>query len=121
MGYINELIERLPKLGLVDARMVMQDHYESRYGIFNHLENKERPLASVAMLPSENYTERSRLYDAFEDYADHGYKDIWGLSITEFLGLPAYQVKLLRKITNEVIARKESVLDSAEAAVRNNR
>lgn len=112
--YINELIETLPRLGQVDSRMVLQDHYETRVGIFNHFEPSGRPLASVAMHPSEDYTENSSLYDALEEYVEGGYKDIWGLNITEFLNQPQYLVRLQRKITKEIMKKRIAALDDLD-------
>lgn len=93
----------------------MQDAYESRFGIFNHATNKSRPLASVAMFPSEDTVAATALYDAYEEYARNGYKEIWGLSVGEFLNQPRYIVEMMREITIQVMKRKSSALDEVKA------
>ena len=84
----------------------MQDQYEYQFGIFNHGAAGNRPFSSVAMFPSENYTERSNYYDALTEYAEGNYKEIWGLNIHEFLNQPPYMVRMMREITNNVMQKK---------------
>lgn len=119
--FVNRLISTLPKLGnRIDIRQVMQDQYETYFGICNHLDPETRiknPLASVEMHPCENFTEASPLYDSLEEYANSMYRDIWGLSVTEFLNLPRYMTKMMREITQKVAKDRtksaNSVLDEA--------
>lgn len=114
---LNELLGKLPKLSSIDTQIVLYDQYETRYGIYNHQQpNKMRPLASVALQPSENFTERSILYDALEEYALENYRDVWGLSVAEFLDLPQYLVKMLRSVMPTALERKRKALEDAEAA-----
>lgn len=109
------MISSLPKTDRVDAKIVMQDQYEYRFGIFNHGAVKDRPMSSVAMFESENYTERSLYYDALTEYAEGGYRDIWGLDVHEFLNQPTYIVKMMKEITHNVIAKKNNVVDEVKA------
>lgn len=107
-AFIDELIERLPKLSEVDLRIIASDFYESRFGIYDHIsgKNKKHPLASVAFHPSDNYTEASVLYDSLYEFADKGYLEIWGLSVSEFLSLPSYMTKMMRSIAESVSKKK---------------
>jgi phosphoserine aminotransferase len=115
---LNELIEKLPKLTAVESKMVLYDVYETRHGIFNHHgASKSRPLASVAFHNSENFTEQSVLQDAIEEYAFENYREVWGLSLSEFLALPHYQVKMLRDTMPRIAERKRKALAEAEEAV----
>lgn len=99
----------------------MQDQYETRYGIYNHQAELQpgeaRPLASVAMFPSEDYTKRSMLYDVLEEYAENNYKEIWGLNLTQFLALPRFQVEMMREITAEVRKRKTMTMEDIEKQI----
>lgn len=104
--FIGNLLKTLPKIQEVDARIVMQDQYEYQFGIFNHGAASSRPFSSVAMFPSENYTERSAYYDALTEYAEGNYREIWGLDIQQFLDQPQYIVKMMREITNNVMQKK---------------
>ena len=112
-GFIGHLIKSLPKLGAVDSRIVLQDQYETFFGIYNHLASKDRPLASVAMFPQEDYTENSPLYDALSDYAENGYNEIWGMSLKEFLDQPRYVVKMMREISLRIKEKKLNAVNNA--------
>lgn len=105
------MIEKLPPLNPYDARIVMQDQYEQRYGIFNHRASKDRPLASVAMHPCEDSLQNSLLYEACEEYASLNYRETWGLSLTEFLNQPRYVVEMMKAITTDVIKKKALAVD----------
>lgn len=119
IDWINDMIQSLPPLSQVDARTVMQDQYETRLGIYNHQLSKDRPLASVAMFPCENFTERSPLYDALEEYADGSFKEVWGLTVTEFLNLPQYQVRMIRDLTKEVLKRRTDIANAVKSDIEN--
>lgn len=111
------MVSKLPRLSRVDAQIVMSDYYDVRFGLFNHAESKARPLSSVAMFPCENYTERAPLYDAYKEYAERNYKEIWGLSVKEFLDLPQYIVRMMRSITVDIMASKESAISEVEKSM----
>jgi|DEB19_MinimDraft_2_1074335.scaffolds.fasta_scaffold42397_2 hypothetical protein len=101
----------------------MYDQYETWYGIYDHLTPREpseaRPLASVAMHESENYTEGGVLYDSLMNYAEKNYKEIWGLNLTQFLSLPCYMTKMLREITDMVHEKKVKAVEDAEQVLKN--
>jgi hypothetical protein len=87
--FIAEAYKNLPKLNAFDAKLVLSDLYETTYGIYDHINpSKGRPLASVALHESEDNTTTSNLYEAIERYHQKGIKDLFGLSITEYLDLP---------------------------------
>lgn len=118
MTFINEMVEKLPRLNRVDAQIVMGDYYDARFGLFNHAESKARPLSSVAMFPCENYTERTPIYDAYKEYAERNYKELWGLSVKEFLDLPQYIVRMIRSITVDIMASKNTALEEVERSIK---
>lgn len=99
----------------VDTKMVFQDQYEIKTGIFNHLGTKERPLSSVAMFPCEDYSRNSPYYDIIKEFALNDYGQLWNMSLEEYLSLPSWRSKLMREIATEV---KEKKLSNLEAAKR---
>lgn len=113
------MIERLPKASLIDAKIAMYDMYEYHFGIFNHADAKDRPLASVAFHEAENYTERTVYYDALLEFAEGGFYEIWGLNVQEFLNLPTYVTKMMKEVTREVLQRKSKVVDEVRANMEN--
>lgn len=115
---INELLVRLPKLSPIKARITLQDAYETRFGIFDHFSAHDRPLASVEMFECENFTEQSVFYDAYLEFAEKNYREIWGLNVQEFLGQPQYIVKMMREITTKIMEKKASMLKDLEDATK---
>lgn len=111
------LLNIIPKVNTVDARIIMQDQYEYTFGIYNHSADNKRPFSSVAMFPCENYTERSAYYDALLEYAEGNYREIWGLNVQEFLNQPQYLVKMMREISKDVMTRKMQAIDSVRNEV----
>ena len=108
------MLEKLPKLNAIDARIVMQDQYESRFHIFNHYAVSNRPLASVAMHPCEDSLLNSVMWSVYEEFALKRYQEVWGLSVEEFLNLPQYKVRMMREIADELNEKRNKVLTTPE-------
>lgn len=96
----------------IEARIVLTELYETRYKIHDHHHDRSRPLASVAMFPSENVVENGMLYDTLEEFGGKNYREIWGLSLAEYLRLPRYMVQMLQKATERLIERRETMLSN---------
>lgn len=102
-----EMLNKLPKRNSVDAQIIMRDFYENAYGIYPHLKkNGNRPLASVALHPAEELIDDSLLEEAVRSYIARGVRDLYNLSIVEFLELPQHVVNLLVKIADESMSKK---------------
>lgn len=85
----------------------MYDLYETRYGIFDHRKSgKKRPWASVALHESEDICETSSLTEAIENYHGRGIKELFGLSVVEYLNLPSDVCLTLMIIANREAAKK---------------
>jgi hypothetical protein len=95
--------------------MVLQDLYETEYGIYDHLTPyNNRPLASVALHPAEDINDGSLLEEAIRSYLNKNIKDLYGLSMTEFFDLPVDVISLMISIGDEIMSKKSSTLDSIE-------
>lgn len=95
--------------------MVMQDLYETEYGIYNHLSgSKNKPLASVAMHSCEDINGGSLLEEAIQTYVSRHIKDIYGLSLVEFLELPIDVMELMFGIADKESAKKSNTLSDVE-------
>ncbi len=77
-------------MNCVDARIVLNEMYESKYGIYNHFASgtPQRPLAGVAMHPAEDINQGSLLEEAINTYTNRNIKDTFGLNFLEFISLP---------------------------------
>lgn len=110
-----EYLDKLPVLDSVDARVVMQDLYETQYGIYNHLsKDRNRPLASVAFHDVEDINEGSLLEEAIRTYTLRGIGEHTRLSLVEFLELPSDVVAMIVKICDEIAKKKEKTMEEVE-------
>ena len=96
---IQQLIDTSPKLKFTDAQLLLQDIYESGYGIYNHTQHavdNSRPLALVAMHWSESNTDQSTLHERIEQFKERQVYQNYGISLIDFLNLPRdYCIKIL--------------------------
>lgn len=91
----------------------MQDMYEIRTGIFDHVTHgRVRPLSSVAMFPCEDYASNGRTYDVLKKYADGNYRELWGLSVEEYVKLPQWKTRMMEKIADEILRKKTAALNT---------
>lgn len=106
----------LPKLDGPHAQKVMYDLYETVYGVFNHLHpsSRNRPLASVAMFPSEDINDSGLLELVIRRYVEKDIHSIFGLNLEEFLNLPMDIAEMLIDIANDNRATKKQTLDDIE-------
>jgi hypothetical protein len=94
----------------------MYDLYETVYGIFNHLHPtaRNRPLASVAMFPSEDINDSGLLELVIRRYVEKDIRNVFGLNLEEFLNLPMDIAEMLMDISNDNREIKRQTLDKIE-------
>jgi hypothetical protein len=113
--FINKLLTTLPVLNSIDSKIMLCDLYEHQYGIYPHLNNgMKSPLSSVIMTEGEDYTTGSLMEEAIRTYVSRGIKDIYGLSIVEFLELPIDVIDVLVQIAGEDQSRKSDILNDIQ-------
>jgi len=100
--------------------MVLYDLYETEFGICNHINGstKSRPLASVALHPSENINDGGLLEEAVRTYTSRGIKDIYGLTLIDFLELPRDIIEMLVTIADEIQTKKSSIISNIEKELK---
>lgn len=102
-------------MDMIDANIVLYELYETKYGIYNHLNPyKKRPMASVALHEAEENTTNSSLYEAIEGYVKLNIKDLTGLTLTEYLDLPTEFCILLANIASKEAQKKSTILGNME-------
>jgi hypothetical protein len=115
-NFIVDLLRKVPRLNSVDAKIFLQDMYETFYGIYNHLDrNNKNPLATVMLHPSEDISAGSYLEDSIRLYISRGIKDLYGLNFIEFLNLPRDIIRLLLDISSEEASRKSAAISQIES------
>lgn len=107
------MLQKTPA-GLEDSislKLVLQEEYETIYGICNHDDVNKNPLALVSMHPKENVASRSKLYNTIRRYDFHEIYQKFGVSLPEFLGLPHEYVELLFQMSAEKAKEKQPGID----------
>lgn len=100
--------------------MVLQDLYETEFGIYDHLNgSKSRPLASVAFHPAEDFNGHSLLKQAIDSFIDRNIKDATGMNIVEFLELPTDVVRMIGESCDNKAERTAAALEDAKRKAAN--
>jgi hypothetical protein len=93
----------------------MQEFYETRYGIYDHLSaSNVRPLSSVALHPAEDFNAGSLLEEAIRTYTDKGILAQFGLNLVQFLDLPVDVVDILLTQATDEQAKKNTAMQKLE-------
>jgi hypothetical protein len=110
--FLVDSLNKLPKSGSVDGRMMLQDLYETQIGIFNHLgQSRTRPFSSVAMLPGEDVNENSLLMASMRLFVEKNISAITGYNFTEFMDLPTDVIRMWIDVINESTMKKAQTLN----------
>ena len=96
----------------------MNDIYETRFGIFNHLNNpKKQPWDSVTLHETEENGYTSRLDETCDLYASSGVRDVFGIDLERFLEFPSEMTKMLIEKAGAVTRKKGQLLAQIEASM----
>ncbi len=101
-------------MSAADARVVMMDLYENRFGIYNHLAGDKNPLSSVLLHDKEEVWMDSSLRDMIEDFALYDIGELWKISLVDFLKLPHPYVEIMRRVRDGVVDKKKKEMKLAE-------
>lgn len=99
------LLENTGKLDSISAQLVLRDAYDIDYGIYDHANDRSRPLALVGRFEKEDYNEYGGLYRAIYQFNVNEVHKNWGFTLTEFLDLPREIHRLVLRICSEDAAR----------------
>lgn len=99
-------------------KIAMQDLFETRFGIYNHLSPQGyRPLASVAFHDAEDINQDSRLDDLMDRYHQLNIREYFGLTFVEFLELPTDIVAMMFEKAERWITKKGNDIRDIEKAL----
>lgn len=107
----------------------MNDYYVTKYGLYNafDLNNKIRPLASISLFKAESINELDEILNENLIYQPNTYqsykyisklyikkniKELFGLTLIEFINLPIDELQTLLEIANEELQSKKSINDN---------
>lgn len=98
----------------------MYSFYDTEYKIYNHAQdNSKRPLSSIAFHECENINDNSLLESVMRMYVVKSIKDIFGLSLTEYMDLPIDIVEMLNGIADKENTKKANVVSNIEKQFNN--
>lgn len=116
MAMIEEVLKKAPKLSSIEAAIFMNEVYETKFGIHNHFNGPNRkPLDSVTLHRTEENGQTSALDEAFDVYISNGIKDVFGMSLSEYLSLPSEICKSLVEKAGAVTRKKTQLLSDLES------
>lgn len=107
----------------MSLQLLLREAHEQTFGIFNHItDSKYRPLAVVAMHDKENSGEYSAMHRVIYKYMQYDIKNLFGLSIAEFLAHPRHECEWMYKAAADHMAREAPKIQAAltEAAKMSN-
>ncbi|MNM09252.1 hypothetical protein D3C81_193350 [compost metagenome] len=104
-GQLEMLLEQSKKVDNVTAQLILRDAYDVDFGVFDHINDRSRPLALVARHVKEDYCEYGGLYRAIYQYNVNEVGKRWNMSLVEFLDLPREYHRLILRICSEDAAR----------------
>lgn len=82
-------------------RIVLQDFYETYFGVFDHFHSKNRPLASVALHDAEENSYGTAIYEKVRSYVKFKIWEHCKLSFTEYMSLPREYSNLMIELASE--------------------
>lgn len=105
---------------------MLNDLYETHYGIFNHSNNKSsqvnyRPLASVAMHDGEEIISNDLMEEFVRAYVSKGIGTLYNISLPEFLSYPKHVVNMLFRLADEEQSKKARLLSEVQKDFDSNR
>lgn len=126
--YIYDMLDKIDKLSVPDAKQFMRDVYETKFGIFNHISGQEklkRPLASIALHFPESPVGVRNVGDLMEYYINMDVQKHAGMSMSEFLSLPRHLLRRAMsavekkfnqqmKVANQAVAETNKVMNNSK-------
>lgn len=99
----------------MDTQIFLYDMYEISSGVFDHTNQaKTKPLSSVAMHESEDNYYTSSLYQGIELYTKLEIREVFNLSLVEFMNLP----KDIHRMVCEISAKRSKEKNAALSSVQ---
>ena len=89
----------------------MYQIYETEFGVFDHINTKSRPLASVAFMDIEDTLDGSPMDSITRTYTSKGIFKLFGISLLELINLPRDIVELLINVATEEQKKVQPTLD----------
>jgi len=117
---LTELLRITKQSNSIEVQQIMADVYETQFGIFDQISNanrparQQRPLASVAYFPQEDFRAYHNLATVAKLYIQLGIYDLFHIPLDQFVKLPAPDFNDLVKIAEEHARASKGKADDAK-------
>lgn len=98
--------------------MALREHYETFFGIYDHDGENVPLMATVLSHDKEKFLPYSRFTQMSRKYIDYGIKELWGLTLDEFLDRPRAEVEMLLDIAADQKRKKAHAENMHNAAIK---
>jgi hypothetical protein len=96
-------LKTVPRVCSTDAKLLMLEHYETQFRIYNHdappPQGMTSDFALVAMHPGEDTLSSSLMRERAEQFAHHKVGDYFNISWLDYLSLPVEQAAMIMEIS----------------------
>lgn len=113
---LNDLLQTMERQDSDVAQIMMSIGYDITTGVYDHNQNPGEPMAVEAAHPSESYFKESGIYKAMERYERQKIKDVYNLSLIEYLSLPREYIDMMTNQLMEIASRKKAAAEAAANA-----
>jgi hypothetical protein len=112
---IHNLFEKIPKLCSTDATIMATMHYDTYYGIYDHLRHEEeRPMGLMGMHPAEDVFFTHPLFECARNYRRGRIEELFKLSFTDYIALTHPMIEMLTELANEFNREQVSVAENID-------
>lgn len=115
---IANIIETVPKMGSIHARMVLNDRYEKTYQIYDHDDPGAAPFAPILMHWNQDTITEGGLHERMKEFMGLDVAKYFNISFPEFLDQPTYVCELMLKTVRDKIRKDAPEIEKAWNALQ---
>lgn len=99
---LERLLKAVPQVCSTDAKLLMMEHYETLFRIYNHdappPQGQSSDFALIGLHPAEDTLSSSLMRERMEQFAHHKVGDYFNISWLDYLKLPVEQAAMMMEI-----------------------
>ena len=101
-------------MGKVEAKVLLPMLYETKYGIFDHVRESTKPMASVEYHEAYDTYKDSLFNDLVYRYEENGIYEVYHMTFLEYINLPKTVTLQLDEQSRWVRERRDKVLKDTQ-------
>ena len=114
LEYITSMLNDVDPLSSPDSALLLRMGFDKTFNLKDDNKLVEEAWGPVLYRERENHTLHNRLSNLTKDYVRYGIKDMFGLSIIEFLKNEEWVIEKLIHISGEIRDEEERILAEYE-------